>query len=124
MKTQPGNPSSQSPSGWMSPPLMAVLAAVFIFVAAAAWSPGPATAQDEPTPTATLAATLAADVTADAALPTPTPEPAVVTIAEATPIPQEWEENKEQTYGVVLGGVMLVIIIIGGTLGVITPRKR
>lgn len=39
-----------------------------------------------------------------------------------TPLPQEWLENSELTNGIVLGGVLLVLIIIVGTLGAIRRR--
>ena len=37
-----------------------------------------------------------------------------------TPIPEELLANREQTIGIVLGGVVLVLIIVGGTTAVIT----
>ncbi|MEA4906507.1 MAG: hypothetical protein VB089_02740 [Anaerolineaceae bacterium] len=55
---------------------------------------------------------------------TATLEPEVVASEDSqkTPYPQEWLDNREQTNGIVFGGVMLVLIIVGGTLHAI--RKR
>jgi hypothetical protein len=53
---------------------------------------------------------------------TATPHPVVV--KGPTPIPQEWKDNKDQTNGVVLGGVVLVMIIVGGTLSAIFRKDR
>jgi len=42
---------------------------------------------------------------------------------EATPLPIEWQENAHQTNGIVLGGVILVLIVVGGTLSTILRRQ-
>lgn len=51
--------------------------------------------------------------------------------ALATPLPQEWISNARQTDGIALGGTILVLIVVIGTLSVIlgknsgyTPRKK
>jgi hypothetical protein len=43
---------------------------------------------------------------------------------ENTPIPDEILENREQTNGIVLASIILVLIVVGGTLGVITQREN
>lgn len=54
-----------------------------------------------------------------------TPPPPILPTVN-TPFPKEILENYEQTNGVVFGGVILVLIIIGGTLSVISrkPDKK
>jgi hypothetical protein len=42
----------------------------------------------------------------------------------ATPIPEEWANNVEQTTGIVIGGVILTLIIIGGTLHTISVNRQ
>ncbi len=49
----------------------------------------------------------------------------------ATPLPEEWISNARQTDGIALGGTILVLIVVIGTLSVImgknsgyTPRKK
>ncbi len=39
-----------------------------------------------------------------------------------TATPEIFEENPEQTNGIVLGGVLLVLIIVGGTLSIIRRK--
>jgi hypothetical protein len=58
------------------------------------------------------AATLTAQVT-----PNQTPN------AKLTPYPVDILDYPEQTNGVVLGAVVIVLIVLGGTLGVIQRRK-
>jgi len=41
-----------------------------------------------------------------------------------TPIPPELLANREQTTGIVLGGVVLVLIIVGGTARAITRNTK
>jgi len=41
-----------------------------------------------------------------------------------TPIPEELLANREQTTGIVLGGVVLVLIIVGGTARAITRNVK
>lgn len=40
-----------------------------------------------------------------------------------TPLPPEMVANREQTNGVLFGGIALVLIVIGGTLGVIRQNQ-
>ena len=40
-----------------------------------------------------------------------------------TPIPEEWVANRDQTIGIVIGGVLLVLIVVMGTVSTIR-RKR
>ena len=44
--------------------------------------------------------------------------------ATPTPIPPELLANREQTIGIVLGGVVLVLIIVVGTTSVITRNGK
>jgi hypothetical protein len=53
----------------------------------------------------------------DAAAQIETPTPT------ATPIPEEWANNIEQTTGIVIGAVILTLIIIGGTLHTISVNR-
>ena len=39
-----------------------------------------------------------------------------------TPVPPEMLANSEQTNGLIIGGVILVLIVVGGTLGVIRRK--
>jgi hypothetical protein len=98
--------------------------AVLIFAATTLWhQPLVGHAEnitDDPTerptmvpPTATLAPT---ETPAPTATTSPTPLP--------TPIPWEWRENKDQTTGVVIGGIFMVLIVVGGTVSVIVRRNR
>ncbi len=54
--------------------------------------------------------------------PTPTPY-----VFAGTPIPYDWIDRGDQTNGIVLGGVALILIIVGGTFAVIRktgqPRR-
>ena len=54
--------------------------------------------------------------TAKPELPPQTPTP--------TPLPPEWEENSELTNGIIFGGVMLVLIIVGGTIRGIRQKNN
>jgi hypothetical protein len=40
-----------------------------------------------------------------------------------TPIPLEYLENTDQTSGIICGSVILVMIIVGGTLGVLRRKN-
>jgi hypothetical protein len=40
-----------------------------------------------------------------------------------TPIPQEYLESADQTSGIICGSVVLVLIIVGGTLGVLRRKN-
>jgi len=57
-----------------------------------------------------------------------TPPPAQVTALPAgritdTPYPKEWDTNYEETNGIIAMGLALVLIIIGGTLGIIRRKS-
>ena len=41
-----------------------------------------------------------------------------------TPLPQEWIENSENTNDVVLVGVLLVVVVIGGTYRAIQQSRK
>lgn len=40
-----------------------------------------------------------------------------------TPIPLEWQTNREMSDGIVLGATALVLIIVGGTINAIRRRR-
>lgn len=42
--------------------------------------------------------------------------------AKATALQIEYEENRDQTQGIVLGGTILVVLVLGSTLLVVTRR--
>lgn len=66
----------------------------------------------------------AAFVSAQATLATPAAEtpPPVEDELLATPIPEEYLSNNTQTNGIVLGSVVLVLIVIGGTLSIMLRK--
>jgi hypothetical protein len=41
----------------------------------------------------------------------------------ATPFPAEYITNQDQTIGIALGGVLLVVIILGGTMSTVRRKK-
>lgn len=47
---------------------------------------------------------------------TPTPFPEALESGAPTPLPQEYLENADQTNGILLGGTILVLIVVFGTL--------
>jgi len=49
---------------------------------------------------------------------TPQPSPTV------TPLPAELLANREQTFGIIIGTILLVILLIGGSIVGISARKR
>ena len=51
-----------------------------------------------------------------------TPTAVGVTLTTNTPLPEEWVKNARQTDGIALGGTILVLIIIVGTLGVLLQK--
>jgi hypothetical protein len=42
----------------------------------------------------------------------------------ATPLPPEFLANREQTFGIIIGTVVLVILVVGGSLVGIWARRR
>lgn len=61
--------------------------------------------------------------TAQATLTVPTPA-AQATEFSGTPIPEEYLSNDSQTNGIILGSVILVLIVIGGTLSVMLRKDN
>ncbi len=61
--------------------------------------------------------------------PTAIPSMPTVTLTAAsslptyTPIPAEYLENNDQTSGIICGSVVIVLIIVGGTLGILRRRN-
>ena len=52
----------------------------------------------------------------------PVGQAALVQAATPTPFPEEIIKNREMTREIILVGILLVVIIIGGTLSVITRK--
>lgn len=93
---------------WFSSPTLALLLVVIIFATMIAWR--------EPLSGLSLAApTLEEEIFETTASPE-------FELKEPTPIPQEWEDNFEQTNGIIMGSVILVLIVVGGTLSAIRRR--
>ncbi|NPV56745.1 MAG: hypothetical protein HPY76_08755 [Anaerolineae bacterium] len=42
----------------------------------------------------------------------------------ATPLPEEWQRSSELTNGIVFMGGIIILIIVGSTLGVMRSRNR
>jgi|WetSurMetagenome_2_1015567.scaffolds.fasta_scaffold146398_2 hypothetical protein len=83
------------PQAWL------IIIFVVFFVIASAWKPFSAHSQN----------------------PTPTTNPILVSPTPSLD-PNEILKNRDQTNGVVAGGVILVLIIVGGTLSVIRQKKE
>lgn len=111
---------------WVDHKSMGLVLLVLIMLVAMSWS--------EPLPGQKNNAAKMALMQVSATLrvqPTGTPEPrpsvevppdATPTPIPPTPIPEEWATNRDMGTGIVLGAVMLVLIIVGGTLGAIRRR--
>jgi len=61
--------------------------------------------------------------------PSPTVQPTVLPPGYVDPqaprlLPEEWAENYRQTDGIILGGVVMVLVIVGGTLGTIRRKTN
>lgn len=56
------------------------------------------------------------------ALTTPAPPGGTPGVKIPTPLPAEWVNNYKMANGIILGAVILVLIVIGGTLGAIARR--
>ena len=56
-------------------------------------------------------------------VPTATLTVAGPSLPTPTPIPSEYLENTDQTSGIICGSVVMVLIIVGGTLGVLRRRN-
>lgn len=53
---------------------------------------------------------------------TPTPSAEALQAGMPTPLPQEYLENANQTNGILLGGVILVLIVVLGTLSALRQK--
>jgi hypothetical protein len=51
------------------------------------------------------------------------PVPTVLPTITTTSIPAEFLENADQTSGIICGSVILILIIVGGTLGVLGRKN-
>ncbi len=99
--------SPENVPGWLDPKLVILLVLVALFLVAMAWS--------EPSANAHKISSLAKldipmQITPPAQEPQATPE------KTSTPLPLEWQTNREMANGLVLGSIILVLIIVGGTL--------
>lgn len=66
-----------------------------------------------------------ASTTPSAQLATQSPQtPTLGPTPTATPLPEEFLANREQTIGIVIGTIVLVFIVIGGSLLGIWARRR
>ena len=117
---------------WLNPTVSLVALALLVFAGALAWTPPHRTFAQESTPTATPtqtpgAAFAVASTAAKAAVtakPEVTVTPGFKPTRTPTAIPLEWQNNEKETDGVILGAVVLVLIIIGGTLHAIRSNGR
>ncbi len=99
---------------WLNPTLSFVILALMVFAGVLAWTPpAPSFAQQL---TATPLPTVAIMVASTAAEPESTLTPEVKPTRTPTPIPAEWQTNEKEADGVILGAVVLVLIVVGGTL--------
>ena len=55
------------------------------------------------------------------ALSTPTPTPYIFA---GTPIPAQLVDTGQETNGIVLGGIIMVLIVVGGTFAVIRQKEE
>jgi len=98
----------------LKPRLVLVLLVMFIFLAMFTWtSPQPPIGRRGLVAAAQLSLT-----------PTPAPSELASPVPGPTAIPVEWQTNFNQTNGVAVGGVILVLIIIGGAIGVLAKPKH
>jgi hypothetical protein len=97
---------------WVDLKVVAILLLIGIFLTAMSWS--------NPMPEPRQGAGMAVAETVGPATGQPTAQPGAT--RSPTPIPQEWVTNREMASGIVLGAVVLVLIIVGGTLGAIRRR--
>lgn len=113
MKPKSSRPFFRWPD-WLDWKILGIFLLLCMFGLAVTWS--------EPLPQSSRgAARLAkAQVTQPAALTgTPAPQP----VRTGTPIPLEWQTNREMSDGIVLGATALVLIIVGGTLNAIRRHR-
>lgn len=91
--------------GMLNPATLIMLAVLVFFVALLVWNSSQLVEPLVPTtPQAQITATLSGRIT-------------------DTPYPKEWDTNYEQTNGIIAMGLALVLIIIGGTLGIIRRKS-
>ncbi len=120
---------SRRPAGflphWLNPTLLFVILTLLVFTGMLAWTPPLPSFAQQSTATGTATATLAptaAPQDAGAIGATPAVEVLATAAPEArptrtpTPIPEEWLTNEKETDGVIFGGIVLVLIVVGGTL--------
>lgn len=113
MKPKPSRPDIRLPE-WLDWKILGIFLLLCMFGLAVTWS--------EPLPqTSRGAARLAmAQITLAPALTgTPAPQP----VRTGTPIPLEWQTNREMGDGIVLGATALVLIIVGGTINAIRRHR-
>lgn len=106
------------PLGWLkrqNPHFLWLGVVLLAFLAAMAFSE-PVTPRQISTPSPTAVVTLlpTQSVTGESLALRPSP----------TPIPQELIANREQTFGIVFGAVVLVLIVIIGTLSGIAAQRQ
>ena len=104
--------------GWASHPVSLSLLLAFFFVATMSYTfKEPAPPPVTPAPSAGIAMS-AQDPTLAI---TETPGPVLI---QPTPIPLEWQQNRELTPGIILGGVIMVLIVIGGAISAMRSSRR
>lgn len=96
--------------GWMTPPVMAVVALLVVFTISVSMDPRPVVPAVEANPI------LQSEKAQRPAQPRATRTP--------TSLPEEWLENHNQTDGVVFAGVILVLIVVVGTLTTISRKEH
>ncbi len=112
----------------LNPALSFVILTMLVFTGMLVWAPPPpAFAQQAATASVTptgqpgdiyaIGDTPALEVLATA---TPTVKPT----RTPTPIPEEWLTNEKETDGVIVGAIVLVLIVIGGTLHAIRSNGQ
>ena len=98
-------------SGWMTPPVMAVVALLVVFTISVSMDPRPAVPAVE-----AANPILQSEKVQRPSQPRATRTP--------TSLPEEWLENHKQTDGVVFAGVILVLIVVVGTLTTISRKEH
>jgi hypothetical protein len=93
------------PPAWVDLRILAIPVLIALFLLAMSWS--------EPLPQLGTAST------AQKATATLVPSNAAGQGHSPTPIPEAWVKNGQMSNGIVLGGVILVMIVIGGTVDAI-----
>ncbi len=105
---------------WLNRPVFWLLIVLLAFSSAMAVSePRQLPQAPTPTPGATATGQPALTVTTTEVQSTPELQEAVT-----TPLPADLVVNREQTFGIVLGTILLVMIVIIGTLSGIAARRK